>query len=114
VTPARTLLAELIHDPELASQIPPDQPLLFAGVNSGDVVRLTLAVEERLGRALSEPEVIGMRTIADVDRLLATGPATAAGPAPAPRSVPASGPAPATRRAPAPRSAPVEAADVAD
>lgn len=108
MTPARTLLAELIHDPELASQLPADQPLLFAGVNSGDVVRLTLAVEERLGRALSEPEVVGMRTIADVDRLLAAGSVPATGPAPAP------GPAPAIRPAPAPRAAPVEAADVAD
>lgn len=73
-SPARQLLAETIRDPDLAARLAPDQPMLYAGVNSGDIVRLTLALERILRRALSEPEVLGLRTLADLDRLLATAP----------------------------------------
>lgn len=83
-TPARDLLAAILRDPDLVSRLGDDEPMLFAGVNSGDLVRLTLAVEQRLGRPLSSGEVSNMRTLADVDRLLGGG------------------------------SAPLEAADVAD
>lgn len=71
-SPARRLLADTIRDPELAGELAADQPMLYAGVNSGDIVRLTLAVEGALRRPLSEAEVAGLRTLADVDRLLAT------------------------------------------
>jgi hypothetical protein len=78
VSPARRLLAEIIRDPDLAGRLEADEPMLYAGVNSGDLVRLALAVERAVNRPLSEPEVTGIRTLADVDRLLATGPSDVA------------------------------------
>lgn len=71
MTSARSLLIEIVRDPELVASISDDQPLALAGVNSGDIVRLTLALEEILGYALPEETVENLRTLTDIDILLA-------------------------------------------
>jgi len=74
LTPARELLTELTADPDLVAGIADDELLLLAGVNSGDIVRLTLALEEILGSSLSPEIAEQLSTIADIDAILARSP----------------------------------------
>ena len=74
MTPARELLTELTADPDLVAGIADDELLLLAGVNSGDIVRLTLALEEILGSSLSPEIAEQLSTIADIDAILARSP----------------------------------------
>jgi len=66
---ARALLAELIGEP-LAAGLDARADLVAAGVNSGDVVRLALLVEQRFGADLSTEDLEGLRSLDAVESLL--------------------------------------------
>ena len=70
MTPGRELLIEITGDPDLVSAISDTHPLALSGVNSGDLVRVMLAIEERLGQPLSAEQVEDITTIADIEALL--------------------------------------------
>jgi len=62
---------EVLDVPELSAQIPDDADLILAGINSGDLIRLGLAIEERTQRPLSDDDLIALQTITGIDRILA-------------------------------------------
>lgn len=71
MTPGRKLLIEITGDTDLVSAISDVHPLALSGVNSGDLVRVMLTLEERLGRPLSAAQAEGLTTIKSIDELLA-------------------------------------------
>jgi acyl carrier protein len=71
MTPGRKLLEEVVGDAELVGSLSDTDLLLTSGVNSGDVIRVSLAIEEQLGQPLSSDAAESIRTIADIDAVLA-------------------------------------------
>ena len=71
MTPGRELLIEITGDPDLVAAISDTHPLALSGVNSGDLVRVMLVLEERLGRPLSAEQAENLTTIADIEALFA-------------------------------------------
>ena len=71
MTPGRKLLAEVVGDAELVGSLGDTDLLLTSGINSGDVIRVSLAIEEHLGRPLTSDAAESIRTIADIDAVLA-------------------------------------------
>ncbi|GAA1927055.1 hypothetical protein [Streptantibioticus ferralitis] len=69
VPDARSLLAQVIPG-ALAEQIPPDARLRSVGVGSGELIRLSLLVEEACQAELTEEQIDGLHTLDDIDRLL--------------------------------------------
>lgn len=77
MTPGRRLLAELVDVPGLFDGLRSEDDLLSAGINSGELIKLALAIEERTGTALDDDELATLYTIEGIDRVLAehAGPA---------------------------------------
>ncbi|MGK5632642.1 acyl carrier protein [Streptomyces sp. URMC 123] len=71
-TPGRRLLLELVDVPGLFDDLAPDADLLAAGINSGELIRLALAIEERTGTPLDDEELAALSTVQGIDRVLAT------------------------------------------
>lgn len=71
MTPGRKLLEDVVGDAELVGSLADTDLLLTSGVNSGDVIRVSLAIEEQLGQPLSSDAAESIRTIADIDAVLA-------------------------------------------
>jgi acyl carrier protein len=71
MTPGRKLLADVVGDAELVGSLGDTDLLLTSGVNSGDVIRVSLAIEEQLGRPLTSDAAESIRSIADIDAVLA-------------------------------------------
>jgi len=69
---ARALIAEVIRKSPVTS---PDNTLLsdIDGWDSLKGVRLVLRLEEIVGRQLSEDDIEGLQSVADVERLLKSG-----------------------------------------
>jgi acyl carrier protein len=67
---ARELLASLVDYPELIEQLPDDADLVAAGLNSGDLVRIALAIEERTGQPIGDDDLTRLHTVAGIDRVL--------------------------------------------
>ncbi|MEU6391693.1 acyl carrier protein [Streptomyces sp. NPDC046939] len=69
----RELLVELTGTAEYADPgaIGDDVDLAASGIDSGDLVRLVLLVEQRLGVEISAEDMEGLRTIADYERFVA-------------------------------------------
>lgn len=65
----RALLAELIG-PAVTSRLAPGADLVRSGVNSGDLVRLALLLEERYGVALSAQDLEELRTVDGIEALV--------------------------------------------
>lgn len=70
LTPGRELLMEVLDVPDLVSSIADDADLILAGINSGDLIRLGLTIEERTQRALDDDDLIALQTVNGIDRLL--------------------------------------------
>ena len=66
---ARALVAE-VAGPGIVDDVQPDDDVLLAGVNSGDLIRLTLLLEERLGAELDADDLSELRTLAGIARFL--------------------------------------------
>ena len=58
----RELLASLLDDPSLV-EVAADEDLLAAGLNSGDIIRLALAIEKLTGEPLDD------KTLARFDKM---------------------------------------------
>jgi hypothetical protein len=67
---ARELVRGCLDLPALVDRIGDDDDLIGAGVNSGEIIRIALTSEQRLGRPLTDDELTGLATIRAVDRLL--------------------------------------------
>lgn len=67
---ARSLLAELVS-PAVAEGLAPDDDLVLGGVDSGDLIRLALAIEDRFDVQVDAGALEELRTLAALDRLLA-------------------------------------------
>jgi acyl carrier protein len=66
---ARELLAE-VTGAEVAERVGPADDLVLAGVDSGDLIRLALLIEERLDGALDPERLQDLRTLAAIDAVL--------------------------------------------
>ncbi|HZB48869.1 MAG TPA: phosphopantetheine-binding protein [Mycobacteriales bacterium] len=66
----RQLLASLLDDPSLI-EVADDEDLLAAGLNSGDIIRLALAIEELTGEALDDKALSRLYTVDGLDEVLA-------------------------------------------
>ena len=71
LTPGRELLMEVLDVPELAAMIPAEADLIVAGINSGDLIRLGLTIEERTQLPLDDDDLLALQTVSGIDRLLA-------------------------------------------
>ena len=72
MSPGRRLLMEILDVPEVAAQIPADADLILAGINSGDLIRLGLTIEERSHLPLSDDDLMDLQTVDGIDRVLAS------------------------------------------
>ena len=66
----RELLANLLDDPTLV-EVAADEDLLAAGLNSGDIIRLALAVEELTGEPLDDQALSRLYTVDGLEEVLA-------------------------------------------
>ncbi|MDQ2958069.1 MAG: phosphopantetheine-binding protein [Actinomycetota bacterium] len=69
-TPGRQLLLELADAPGLFDDLAADADLLSAGINSGELIKLALAIEERTGQPLDDEVLVTLYTIEGIDRVL--------------------------------------------
>lgn len=66
----RELVRSSLDNAALADAIADADDLVAAGVNSGEMIRIALALEDALGRALSDEELIAVTSIDDVHQVL--------------------------------------------
>jgi acyl carrier protein len=71
---ARELIRAGLDMPSLIDHLGDDDDLMTGGVNSGEVVRIALRCEERLGRALTDDELAGLNSVRAVAKLLGEEP----------------------------------------
>jgi acyl carrier protein len=72
LTPGRQLLMEVLDVPEVARKIRADEDLILAGINSGDLIRLGLTIEERTHLPLTDDDLMDLQTVDGIDRVLAS------------------------------------------
>jgi hypothetical protein len=68
---ARALVARQLDLPALLDRVGDDDDLVACGVNSGELIYVARACEERLDRPLTDAELAGLTTIRAVADLLA-------------------------------------------
>ncbi|MEU4013312.1 acyl carrier protein [Streptomyces pseudogriseolus] len=66
----RELLVELTGTAEYADTIGDDVDLAASGIDSGDLVRLVLLVEQRTGVEITAEDMEKLHTIADYERFV--------------------------------------------
>ncbi|MBC3840799.1 acyl carrier protein [Streptacidiphilus sp. 4-A2] len=67
----RTMLVELTGTPEFADAVGDDDDLSASGIDSGDLVRLVLLIEQRTGQEVTAQDMENLSSIADYERFLA-------------------------------------------
>ncbi|WP_225838973.1 acyl carrier protein [Streptomyces sp. NK08204] len=67
----RDMLVELTGMQEFAESIGDDVDLSASGIDSGDLVRLVLLIEQRTGVEVTAEDMDGLSTIADYERFVA-------------------------------------------
>ncbi|MFF2654625.1 acyl carrier protein [Streptomyces sp. NPDC058045] len=67
----RDMLVELTGMPEFAEGIGDDADLSASGIDSGDLVRLVLLIEQRTGAEVTAEDMDGLSTIADYEKFVA-------------------------------------------
>jgi hypothetical protein len=70
VSTARELVRKCLDLPVVLDRLGDDDDLLTSGVNSGEMVRVALGCEERLGRPLTDDELAGLDTVNAIARVL--------------------------------------------
>jgi acyl carrier protein len=70
VSPGRKLLLEVLDESSLIREISAEADLIQAGINSGDLIRLGLVIEERTHQPLSDDDLAEIQTVAGIDRVL--------------------------------------------
>lgn len=68
MTAGREMLSQLVG--AVADELRPDDDLLLSGVDSGDLIRLGMLIEDRYGVELKADDLAGLRTIDAIDALL--------------------------------------------
>ncbi|MER0245283.1 phosphopantetheine-binding protein [Streptomyces sp. 796.1] len=76
LTPGHRLLLEFVDLPQLIEGVPGDADLINAGLNSGDLIRLALDLEERTGTPLDDDELGALHTLDGINRVLVARDAT--------------------------------------
>lgn len=66
----RTLLVELTGTAEYAESVGDDVDLAASGIDSGDLVRLILLIEQRTGVEITAEHMERLSTIADYQRFI--------------------------------------------
>ncbi|MFG2357891.1 acyl carrier protein [Streptomyces sp. NPDC048521] len=66
----RELLTELTGTSEYAEKLSDDTDLAASGIDSGDLVRLILLIEQRTGVEITAGDMEHLSTIADYERFL--------------------------------------------
>jgi acyl carrier protein len=64
------LVTGCLDNPEMITRIDLDDNLQAAGVNSGEIIKIALACEEQIGRALSDEELAAIVSLRGVAELL--------------------------------------------
>ncbi|GAB2711264.1 acyl carrier protein [Kitasatospora kifunensis] len=67
----REMLVELTGAPEFTESIGDDVDLGASGIDSGDLVRLVLLIEQRTGAEVTAEEMEQLVTLADYERFVA-------------------------------------------
>lgn len=75
----RTLLVEITGTEEFADSVGDDVDLAASGIDSGDLVRLVLLVEQRTGVEITAEDMEHLRTIADYERFVSEHATTTGG-----------------------------------
>jgi acyl carrier protein len=70
MTSARHIIQSGLDLPVLLDRIGDDDDLIASGVNSGEMVRIALNCEQRLGRVLTDDELAGLSTVRAVAALI--------------------------------------------
>ncbi|MFD9465723.1 acyl carrier protein [Streptomyces sp. NPDC060027] len=70
---ARSLVRDSLEHPALADRIGDDDDFAAAGVGSGELIRLALNLEDRLGRPLGDEELLGLTSVRAVAGLIGAG-----------------------------------------
>lgn len=70
MTTARELIKKGLDTPAILDRLGDDDNFLTGGVNSGEVVRIALHCEQRIGRALTDEELAGLGTVRAVTELI--------------------------------------------
>lgn len=68
MTAGRELLGQLVGP--VVDDLRPEDDLLQSGVDSGDLIRLGMLIEDRYGVELQADDLAGLRTIDAIDALL--------------------------------------------
>ncbi|WP_329216694.1 acyl carrier protein [Streptomyces sp. NBC_01485] len=76
----RELLTELTGTSEYAEKLSDETELAASGIDSGDLVRLVLLIEQRVGVEITAEDMEKLSTIADYERFLGEHAASAAQP----------------------------------
>ncbi|MER6419401.1 acyl carrier protein [Streptomyces sp. NPDC001137] len=66
----RTLIKSSLDHPGLLDRLGGDDDFAQAGIGSGELIRIALALEEELGRPLQDEELLGLRSVRAVAALL--------------------------------------------
>ncbi|MFI5797411.1 acyl carrier protein [Streptomyces sp. NPDC051677] len=67
----RTLVRQSLEHPALLDRVGDEDDFAAAGISSGELIRLALSLEERLGRALGDEELLALTSVRAVAQLLA-------------------------------------------
>lgn len=67
---ARELVRSCLDLPALLDRIGDDEDLIGGGVNSGEILRIALECENRIGRLLTDDELAALGSVRAVQNLL--------------------------------------------
>jgi acyl carrier protein len=73
---ARELVRSCLGQADFLDEIADTDDLREVGLNSGEFVLISLRIEEQIDRVLTDEELGGIRSIQDIDAVLATVDAT--------------------------------------
>jgi Phosphopantetheine attachment site len=70
---ARALVRQCLDSPTLLDAIADGEDLMAHGVNSGEIIRVALECERRIGRMLTDEELTELSTVDAIARLIGRG-----------------------------------------
>jgi len=73
MTDARSLVRASLEHPALLDRVGDEDDLAAAGVSSGELIRLALSLEDRLGRPLEDEELLALTSVHAVAGLIGAG-----------------------------------------
>jgi acyl carrier protein len=69
---AREVIRKHLDYPPLLDRIGDDEDLVVAGVNSGEMIRVAMGCEQRLGRRLTDAELTRMTSVRAIAEVLSS------------------------------------------